>query len=65
MINLLRNSVKFTTKGVIRLTAESLLVDDYSQTNEFYPDLSSAAKTSTAQKWLKLTIFDTGLGIKE
>jgi signal transduction histidine kinase len=28
MINLLRNSVKFTTEGVIRLTAESMVVED-------------------------------------
>ena len=58
MINLLRNSVKFTTQGVIKLTAECYISNE-SGIKEMRSDLEES------RKWLKLEFYDTGLGIKE
>jgi len=66
MINLLRNSVKFTTQGVIRLTAESIMVEDDGtliQGDKVWQREHPNQKMM--QKWLKLTFYDTGMGIKE
>jgi len=66
MINLLRNSVKFTTEGVIRLTAESMVVEDDSLLGVKAGRRQNPVKTDRVmQKWLKLTFYDTGMGIKE
>ena len=51
MINILRNSVKFTMSGIIRLTAEMVQEDDILFVRPI--------------KKLRLIIYDTGLGIKE
>jgi signal transduction histidine kinase len=66
MINLLRNSVKFTTEGIIRLTAESMVVNDDSLIGFEARRRRSPGKAGLVmQKWLKLTFYDTGMGIKE
>lgn len=57
MINILRNSVKFTTHGVIRLTAECFISNLDTET--------LLQDQSQQRKWLKLQFYDTGLGIKE
>jgi signal transduction histidine kinase len=58
MINLLRNSVKFTTQGVIKLTAECYFSNDTG-----IKDITG--HDQTPRQWLKLEFYDTGLGIKE
>lgn len=53
MINLLRNSVKFTLNGVIKLSAEV-----------FFGQSTNCCEVGR-HKQLRLVIYDTGLGIKE
>ncbi len=57
MINLLRNSVKFTTQGMIKLSAETYISD--------HTGMQDLQLISVSKKWLKLIFYDTGLGIKE
>jgi signal transduction histidine kinase len=54
MINLLRNSVKFTMAGVIRLSAEVILDGAMCQVCQV-----------ARHKKLRLVFYDTGMGIKE
>ncbi len=54
MINLLRNSVKFTMEGVIRLTAEV-----------YFENFKDSIGVIANHKMGRLSFYDTGMGIQE